>query len=135
MAPIWDRKSSSRSQRRTAGATPLLLAEATQPDTLISALEGDLRRLTEIDGATDIRLARNAAELAAMSGTGIVIYVDNGLMIASNVAQVQRTAAIQRGTITNTFSGTPLYRRLEQAYNEGVGWLLAVDLQQTCGRG
>jgi hypothetical protein len=33
--------------------------------------------------------------------------------------------------VTNTFSSTPLYRRLEQAYNEGVGWLLAVDLQQT----
>ena len=114
----------------TGPGSPLLLAEAARPETLVSALEGDLRRLTEIDGTTDIKLARNAAELAAMSGTGLVIYVDNGLMIASNVAQEQRTAAIQRGPITNTFSGTPLYRRLEQAYNEGVGWLLAVDLQQ-----
>jgi hypothetical protein len=32
--------------------------------------------------------------------------------------------------LANTFSSTPLYRRLEQAYGDGVGWLLAVDLRQ-----
>src|SRR4030095_13892664 len=54
-----------------------------------------------------------------------------GLMIASDAAKVKRTVAIRKGTITNTFSSTPLYARLQQAYSEGVGWLLAVDWQQT----
>jgi hypothetical protein len=111
---------------------PLIIAEAARPDVLVSALEGDLRRLAETGQDSGMRLARNSAELAALSGTTApVIYVDDGLMIVSSVAQVQRTAAIHRGTVTNAFSGTPLYRRLEQAYTEGVGWLLAVDLQQT----
>jgi hypothetical protein len=114
------------------GRSPLLLAEVERPETLVSALQGDLRRMAELDPlATPVRLAQTPQELAAMSGPGLLIFVDEGLMMISDVAQVQRTAAIRRGTVTNTFSSTPLYRRLEQAYNEGVGWLLAVDLQQT----
>jgi hypothetical protein len=66
-----------------------------------------------------------------MTGPGFVIYVNDGLMIASDAARVQRTVAIRKGAITNTFSSTPLYARLTDSYNEGVGWLLAVDLQQT----
>jgi uncharacterized cupin superfamily protein len=112
------------------GQLPLLLAEATRPEALVSALEGDLRRIEEADGP-GLRLAHDAAELAAMSGPGLVIYVNDGLMIVSSAAKVQRTVAIRKGTITNTFSSTPLYARLAEAYSEGVGWLLAMDLQQT----
>ena len=107
----------------------LLVAEADRPDVLVSALEADLQRIEATEGTSGIRLARNPEELAA-AGTGLVIYVGEGLMIASDGPTVQRTAAINRGTVTNTFSGTPLYGRLAQAYNEGVGWLLAVDLRQ-----
>ena len=118
--------------KETTGRGPLLLAEVARPESLVSALQGDLRRMEEIDGhPTNIQIAQSAQELASMSGTGLVIYIDDGLMMISDLAQVQRTAAIRRGTVTNTFSSTPLYQRLQQAYNEGVGWLLAVDLQQT----
>jgi len=114
----------------------LFLAEAANPDTLVSALEGDLRRAEEIDGQpSGVRLARNPAELSALSGPGLVIYVGEGLMIASDAAQTQRTAAIRRGTLANTFPTTPLGLRLAQAYAEGVGWLLAVDLQQVVRAG
>jgi len=110
---------------------PLLLAEAARPDALISALEGDLRRLAAVSGKpAEIRLAHNKQELAGMTGSGLVIYVADGLMIASDPAAVMRTIAIHEGKLANGFAGTPLYSRLEQAYREGVGWLLAVDLQQ-----
>ena len=112
------------------GQLPLLLAEATRPEALVAAVEGDLRRLEEA-GGSGVRLAHDADELAAMTGPGFVIYVNDGLMIASDAARVQRTVAIRKGAITNTFSSTPLYARLTDSYNEGVGWLLAVDLQQT----
>ena len=113
------------------GRAPLLLSEASRPEALSAALEADIRRLAETGGTeSGIRLARSAAELSAMSGPGLVIYVGDGLLIASDATQVQRTAAVRRGTLSSSFSGTPLYRRLEQAYNEGVGWLLAMDLQQ-----
>jgi hypothetical protein len=117
--------------KETVGESPLLLAEVARPESLISALQGDLRRMSEINPqATPVRLAQTEQELASMSGTGLLIFVDQDLMMISDVAQVQHTAAIRRGTVTNTFSSTPLYRTLEQAYNEGVGWLLAADLQQ-----
>src|SRR5688572_19988568 len=116
--------------KETSGRGPLFLGQARNPDALISALQSDLRRMAELGQATGIRLATSASELSAMSGPGLVIYVDGGLMIVSDAIQVQRTAAIRSGAVTNTFSSTPLYRRLEQAYSEGVGWLLAVDLQQ-----
>ena len=120
------------SKDESGGSPPLLLAEVANPESLVSALQGDLRRMAEIDPlATPVRLAQTDQELASMSGPGLLIFVDQDLIMISDVAKVQRTAAIRRGTVTNTFSSTPLYRRLEQAYNEGVGWLLAVDLQQT----
>jgi len=120
--------------KETTGRGPILLADVRSPDQLVSALQGDLRRIAEVNGGTtDVRFAQTAEELAALSGTGLVIYVESGVMIVSDVTQVQRTAAIRRGTITNTFSSTPLYARLAQAYNEGVGWLLAVDFQQILG--
>jgi hypothetical protein len=123
--------------KEQTGRGPVLLAEVRSPDTLVSALQGDLRRMAELnaEAATNIRLVQSAGELATLSGDVLVIYVEGGLMIVSDPAQVQRTAAIRRGTVTNTFSSTPLYQRLEKAYSEGVGWLLAVDLQQLVGSG
>ena len=110
---------------------PLVLAEVEQPDALISAFEGDLRRLADVNGKpSELRLARNKQELAGMGGNGLVLYVADGLMIVSDPGSVARTVAIHEGSLANGFSGTPLYARLEQAYTEGVGWLLAVDLQQ-----
>ncbi|HET9942536.1 MAG TPA: FecR domain-containing protein, partial [Terriglobia bacterium] len=107
------------------GRAPVLLGQVRNSDTLIAALQGDLRRMAELSETGGLRLATTPAELAAMTGTtGLVIYVHSGLMIVSDPAQVQKTAAIRSGTVTNAFLTTPLYRRLEQAYAEGVGWLL-----------
>jgi hypothetical protein len=116
------------------GRGPVLLAEAARPDQLVSAIEGDLRRLAEVSGGrSEFQLARNKAELtnlAAKPGDDAVIYVGDGLMIVSDAAQVARTLAIHEGKVSGNFPGTPLGRRLAQAYTEGVGWLLAIDLQQ-----
>lgn len=110
---------------------PLVLAETTRPEALFSALEGDLRRFAEVNGKpSSIRLVQNKQELAGISGNGLVIYVADGLMIVSDPGSVARTVAIKEGRLANGFAGTPLYARLEQAYREGVGWLLAMDLQQ-----
>lgn len=109
---------------------PMLLAETTQPDVLVSALEGDLQRFAETGSPSYFRLARNSTELAAMTGSGMVIYVGDGLMIAADPGEIRRALAVRRGSLAGSFAGTPLHGRLEQAYQEGVGWLLAVDLQQ-----
>jgi hypothetical protein len=110
---------------------PLLLAETTRPDSLISALEGDLRRLSEVrPAALPFRIARNKEELAGVAGNELVLYVANGLMVASDPRSVARTVAVHEGRLAGGFAGTALHSRVAQAYQEGVGWLLAVDLQQ-----
>lgn len=110
---------------------PLLLAETSRANSLISALEGDLRRLSEVSATTlPFRLARSKEELATLGGNGLVIYVTDGLMIASDPGTVSRTLAIHEGRVAGGFAGTALHTRVAQAYQEGVGWLLAVDLQQ-----
>lgn len=110
---------------------PVLLAEVTRPEQLVSALEGDLRRLVELHGNTsNIRLAQTKEELGALGGRGLVIYIADRLMIASDPGSVARTLAIREGKAPAGFPGTPLHTRLAQAYKEGVGWLLAMDLQQ-----
>src|SRR5262249_13957620 len=45
-------------------------------------------------------------------------------------AQVRQTLAYQTQAGTNRFQSSPLYQRLAQAYTEGVGWLLAADLEK-----
>jgi ferric-dicitrate binding protein FerR (iron transport regulator) len=117
--------------KETNGRQPLFVAEATQQETLISAIEGDLRRLADVNGApSEFRLARNAAELAAASGSDPLIYVGDGLMVVSDPAQVRQTVAVRQQRVANAFAGTPLYRRLEQVYRDGAGWLLAIDVRQ-----
>jgi hypothetical protein len=117
--------------KQTTGRGPVILAETARPDSLISALEGDLRRLAEVSAVTvPFRLAHSKEELGLMSGNGPVIYVADGLMIVSDPGSVARTVAIHEGRVAGGFAGTPLHSRVAQAYQEGVGWLLAVDLQQ-----
>jgi hypothetical protein len=117
--------------KETDGRQPLFVAEATQPDTLISAIEGDLRRIEEVSGSpSGFRLAKTAADLAAAFGSDPLIYVGDGLMVVSDAAQVRQTVAVRQQRVANAFASTPLYRRLEQVYRDGAGWLLAVDIQQ-----
>lgn len=108
--------------------SPLLLAETSRPDDLIRVLEDDIARLSKQN--PEIKLARNPQELAALSGPGLAILVSDGLMVVADATQVKRVAALRQGRLTNGFVGTPLYSRLEQAYREGVGWLLAADVRQ-----
>lgn len=117
--------------KETTGRQPLFVAEVTQPETLISAIEGDLRRLEDVTGSpSEFRFAKTAAELAAATGSDPLIYVGDGLMVVSDPAQVRQTVAVRQQRVANAFAGTPLYRRLEQVYRDGAGWLLAFDAQQ-----
>jgi hypothetical protein len=114
---------------------PLLLAETPRPESLVSTLEGHLRRLAAVSGTTPpFRLAQTKQELTALGGNGLVIYVADGLIIVSDPTTVARTVAVREGTLAG-FTGTALHTRVAQAYQEGVGWLLAVDLQQIAPSG
>ena len=89
-----------------ASEGPVVLANVTSAAGLTSALEG-------------------------LDTSKLVISVDQGLLVVSpDATQVQRTLAFRQQPASNRFAGTALYRRLAQAYTEGVGWLFAADLQR-----
>jgi hypothetical protein len=95
------------------GQGPVLLANVTQPDQLIAALKEDQGLLTNFG-----------------------IHVDRDLLVVAKTNQdIQRVLAFRQQPAMNPFTKTQLYRRLEQAYVEGAGWLLAADLQQLVAPG
>lgn len=89
---------------------PVLLADVTRPDDLVAALK-DLRSTLDSD-----------AKMPA-------VYVDQSLLIVTEQRQIQRSLAFRQQPNLNSFARTKLYQRLERAYIEGAGWLLAADLQ------
>ena len=100
--------------------SPLILADVVSPGPLAAAL-----------GDSGTRVVLNTADLQALQGSnGLVVFVGQGVMIAStDVSLVLRTVGFIHQPGSNPFAGAPLYARLAQAYTEGVGWILAADLQ------
>jgi hypothetical protein len=120
-----------------SGQAPVLMANVTLPEGLITAIRDETMRLTaENSGGTPIRLALSTSDLQSLVGTtGLVAYVGGGFMIVSSDArQIQRSLSFAGQPGLNPFSTTPLFERLVQAYREGVGWLLAADLQRMLER-
>jgi hypothetical protein len=64
-----------------------------------------------------------------------VIYAEGNLVLAGAAGQVRQALAIARGTASSGFTQRPLYHRVQQAYAEGVGWLVAADLQRIAADG
>jgi ferric-dicitrate binding protein FerR (iron transport regulator) len=104
---------------------PLFITTTDREMQLLSLLEQELPKLD-----SSIWIVRNPAELNARLEYDPVVYVGDGLMVLSSTRQVRQALNIRSGGAQNRFAGTPLYTRLEQAYREGVGWLLAADLAQ-----
>ncbi len=94
------------------GEAPVLLADVTRPDDLAAALK-------EFQGAVD------------PGGRHLAIYVDKTLLIvSSDPGQIQRSLAYRQQPGLNAFANTSLYQRLEKAYVEGAGWILAADFKR-----
>src|SRR5262249_28659446 len=104
---------------------PVLLAEVNNAADLTALLEEqrDFGKVTH-----------NADELQAASASrrfGVIAHAEQGLLtVSASGQQVQKTMAFMRQPSANRFAGSRLYNRLAQAYQDGVGWLLAADLQQ-----
>lgn len=102
---------------------PVVLADVNSPVQLVTALQD-----------SGIRVVLSVEQLQALPvSQGPVVFVGQGLMIVSDAKQILRSLAFRAGTATNSFSSVPLYGRLAQAYTEGVGWLLAADLERLIG--
>jgi hypothetical protein len=105
---------------------PVVLADVTSSEQLAAAL---------VDAG--FRVVFSPGELQSSSGsTAPVIFIGQGLMIASaDARQILKTLAYRAQPASNGFAATPLYARLAQAYTDGVGFLLAADLERLLGTG
>jgi FecR protein/Putative zinc-finger len=100
---------------------PVLLADTSATDQLVSELIG-----------MNARVARTEAEVRSFAGTrGGLFFVGDGLMIASADAnQILRALQYRAQPDTNPFKTTALYGRLAEEYGQGIGWLVAADLER-----
>jgi hypothetical protein len=77
------------------------------------------------------------AALAAESWPSLNIRVSgNMFVISASASRIQEILGYQARPSSNGFQSTAMYRRLAQAYTDGVGWLLAANLEglsQTAG--
>lgn len=104
--------------------SPVVLADVTSPTQLAAAL-----------GDAGVRVTLTTAQLQALPpSSGPVVFIGQGVMIVSaDVSQVLRSVGFRTQPGSNAFASTALYGRLAQAYTEGVGWLLAADLERLGG--
>lgn len=104
---------------------PVLLAEVSNEASFRAALEAELAR----GGAGESKPARIVDDLAAIpEGSGMLLWIHDGLLIASPSAEELREVAALAAGGGNPFTATPFHGRIAQDYRDGAGWLFAADL-------
>jgi hypothetical protein len=126
--------------REGRGASPLLVAEVRRPG-LRPLLEGEIGQLGAgdsvqlVDGeALQARLLPEDARLAARPERHrpLALLTDNLVALSPDPAVLQRVMAPAAGQ--GRFADTELGRKVADAYREGAGLLLAVDLEAIARR-
>ncbi len=115
----------------TKVATPLVMAEVTQPG-LHDYLENEARQFNSAAGKNVFQLLdtlpATAPDAAAQTSQVFVYISGNFLFLSPSLAPLaQADAAVKE---TGARGDYALYPRIEQAYQGGVGWLLAADMEQ-----
>ncbi|MBV8552115.1 MAG: FecR domain-containing protein [Acidobacteriaceae bacterium] len=111
----------------TVGATapdqhgdPVLLAEIRQP-----GLREYLQQ--NMPAGAELRIIDSRTAAAPAPGGSLFVSLDNNVVVASpDLAQLRQVAQ----TGSTSFPQTPFFGRISQAYRNGVGYLLAIDMEQ-----
>ena len=125
---------------------PVMLAQATQEAQLRATLAQEIAAVNASAGHQAIVLldqlpaAGTPAPAAGSAADPLLVWVGNGLMVASSSAAQIATVAANAGNAGNSanaqaaaanpFVSSAFHARLVQAYADGAGWLFAADLQQ-----
>ncbi|MBW8873773.1 MAG: FecR domain-containing protein [Acidobacteria bacterium] len=105
----------------------VLLAEVTNEASFRSTLETEIARLNGSEGKTALQIIDDPATAPA-TGQAMLLWVHNGLFVASpSGAQIAKIAALSAGG-NNPFTSASFHQRIAQDYRDGAGWLFAADL-------
>jgi len=109
---------------------PVLLAELADPAGFVSLLQAEIDRLAS-EGHTGLVLVSDPFA-APPEGAQWLIWVHDDVAVAATSAEdLQAVAQIALDpSQAAPFHDTDLYRRLEAAYANGVGWLLGIDVHR-----
>ena len=111
--------------------SPVLLAEVTNEASFRATVAQEIAALTH--GRKSILIVDDPA--TAPEGDAMLLWIHNGLLVASpSGAELRKVAALTAGG-ANPFKATPFYGRIAQDYQDGAGWLFAADLHTLVAKG
>jgi len=111
--------------------SPVLLAEVTNEASFRATVAQEIAALTH--GRNSILIVDDPA--AAPEGDAMLLWIHDGLLVASpSGAELRKVAALIAGG-ANPFKATPFYGRIAQDYQDGAGWLFAADLHTLVAKG
>jgi hypothetical protein len=105
-------------------ARPVFLAKVKQ-----SGLKEYLQH--NIPPGADVRFLDSAVAPAPAGKNSLFVSLDDNLVIASpDLPAIQAVMAATTSPVGGGFLDTPFYQRVGQSYANGVGYLLAIDMEQ-----
>ncbi|MFY9822295.1 MAG: FecR domain-containing protein [Thermoanaerobaculia bacterium] len=115
----------------------VLMAEVTNEASFRASLAAEVARLNAgntSEGKTGLQIIDDPATAPA-TGNTMLLYVHNGLFVASpSGAQIAQIASLASGG-TNPFAASSFHQRIAQDYQDGAGWLFAADLGTLVAKG
>ncbi len=111
----------------TGDGGPIVLAGLSDSAGFVSALQSEIARLAT-EGKTPLALVADPdGELP--SDVAWLVWVEGDLAVAATDAvDLRAAAAAVRDPEANPFRNTELSGRLEEAYSDGVAWLVGIDV-------
>jgi ferric-dicitrate binding protein FerR (iron transport regulator) len=110
--------------------TPVLLAQVTNEASFRATVASEIAA----SGQGKVQFVDDPATAPA-EGTAMLLWIHNGLLVASPSGDELRTVAAALAGGANPFKSTPFYTRIAQDYQDGAGWLFAADLHTLVAKG
>ncbi|HEY3567688.1 MAG TPA: FecR domain-containing protein [Thermoanaerobaculia bacterium] len=110
---------------------PVLLAEVTNEASFRATVQQELSSSNHGDKVVFV----DDPATAPASGEAMLLWIHDGLMVASPSGdELRKVAAIVNGG-SNPFKSSAFYGRIAQDYQAGAGWLFAADLHTLIAKG
>jgi ferric-dicitrate binding protein FerR (iron transport regulator) len=106
---------------------PLLYAKVANEAGFRATLEREIAEINGREGRADLRIVDDPAT-ATGDGDSMLLWIGNGLFVASPDADRLREMVATAAGGANPFTGSTLYNRIARDYQDGAGWLFAADL-------